>query len=66
MGRLVDVDDLATVKMLGEAHGVTAAAICNWYNRYAEFPRPVAVVSGTRLYLRSEVAQWVASYDSSE
>jgi hypothetical protein len=61
MGRMVDVDDLIdaqeVARLLGLKHRTSVAT---YQRRYPLMPRPVVDLSAsrTRLWLRSEVAEW--------
>lgn len=63
MGRKIDVDDLldanGVADLLGLAHRNTVSV---YQHRYEDMPRPVREFGDrrTKLWLRSEIEQWMA------
>lgn len=53
------MSELIGVKEVGELAGVTSAAVANWRNRHADFPRPVEEVGSGPLFSSDEVVQWL-------
>lgn len=59
MGRKVDLDDLLDAREVAELLGLASANAVNVYlGRYRDFPEPVLVRPGFRLWLRSDVEAW--------
>lgn len=60
-----DLDDVVATSDIAELCGATKPAVSNWIARYADFPRPLAVVARgtTPLYSRRAVVDW---YDRRE
>jgi predicted DNA-binding transcriptional regulator AlpA len=59
MGRKVDLDDLLDAREVAELLGLASANAVNVYlGRYTDFPEPVLVRPGFRLWLRSDVEAW--------
>lgn len=56
----VELDELMSTSAIAELAGVTMAAVSNWQARYPEFPEPVWVGAGTRLWLRPQIEAWLA------
>lgn len=52
------VDDLAAVGDLARDHGVTNGTVGNWTNRYPDFPAPITIKAGVRLYSIIQVRDW--------
>lgn len=60
MARMVDVEDLGGALEIARLTGVTRAAVYDWSTRPG-FPAPVVQIGGkTRLWLLSQVSEWVA------
>jgi predicted DNA-binding transcriptional regulator AlpA len=59
MGRKVDLDDLLDAREVAELLGLASANAVNVYvGRYRDFPEPVLVRPGFRLWLRTDVEAW--------
>jgi predicted DNA-binding transcriptional regulator AlpA len=59
VGREVDLDDLLDAREVAELLGLSSANAVNVYRgRYKDFPEPVLVRPGFRLWLRSDVEAW--------
>lgn len=52
------LDDLAGVSELADQHEVGRAAVCNWAERYPDFPAPLLTLAAGRIYSRQQVAAW--------
>lgn len=64
MGRRIDIDDLIDAAEVADLLGLTHRNTVSVYQkRYPDMPRPVLDFGGGRckLWLRSEVVQWVGS-----
>jgi len=58
--RKVYVDDLVGAVEVADRLGLSHTAnVHSWRRRHADFPQPVAIVSGTYLWLWPEVERWV-------
>jgi predicted DNA-binding transcriptional regulator AlpA len=59
VGRRVDVDALVGAPDIAERLGVAhTETVHNWIRRYADFPQPVAIVSGVRVWNWPDVRAW--------
>lgn len=59
MGRKIDADDLVGTPEIAERFGLVGyRAIHDWLRRYDDFPAPVAVVAGIRVWNWPDVEQW--------
>jgi len=62
VGRRVDVDDLVGTKEIASRLGVQRPQVVHdWRRRYSDFPRPVAEVSGVRVWAWPDVRAWAVS-----
>lgn len=59
----VRVEDLAGVREIAEMLDVTPQAVCNWRERHADFPTPLAILRMGAVFSRSQVQRW---YDRRE
>lgn len=57
MSKLVDPNDLATIKTAAEKLGVPRTNVNAW-SRGKTFPKQVADLGGVRVYLQSEIDAW--------
>jgi hypothetical protein len=56
--RMWDLNDIASVGDLAARYGVGSPTVSNWAARCADFPKPLRVTSGGKLYSIRQVAQW--------
>jgi hypothetical protein len=56
---IVDTADLTILTEIAEIAGVRPSAVCNWKNRYPDFPAPVAEIHGIELYHLPAMLDWL-------
>lgn len=58
---IVDTDDLVTTLDIARAVGMYPSAVSNWAARHEDFPKPVYQRPKCRLYLWSQVREWLTT-----
>lgn len=53
-----DLDDLASISDLARDLGVGRAAVCNWRQRYEDFPAPLITLSSGPVFSHRQVRAW--------
>lgn len=56
--RMPDRNDLVGIQEIANVTGQSPQAVCNWTVRYADFPKPVAVLKMGRIWNIRDVAEW--------
>jgi predicted DNA-binding transcriptional regulator AlpA len=51
--------DLVATGDIANMAGVTVDAVAQWVRRYPDFPVPVAVTSGGKIWQREDVEAWL-------
>lgn len=57
--RLVDLHELVGRSEIAKRSGARLQTVDTWRRRYADFPTPVGTISGTPLWLWSDVERWI-------
>lgn len=55
----LDTDDVITVSQFAKEQGVSRQAVWNWVTRYGDFPVPLLLNKGVRLYSRRQLEAWL-------
>lgn len=59
MGRKVDIDDLVGSAEIARRLGAKRHnLVSDWIRRYPDFPKPVAVIGVTKVWLWPEIQAW--------
>ena len=59
MGRMVDTDDLVGSAEIARRLGAKRYNLINdWIRRYPDFPEPVAVIAGTKIWNWPDIFIW--------
>jgi hypothetical protein len=53
-----DLNDLVGISEIAEIFGRTRGAVCNWRNRYDEFPDALIELYAGPIFSRKEVLAW--------
>lgn len=59
--RTIETKDLVGCSEIANKSGVSTAAVVNWANRYADFPRPLASLGCGPIFLWSDVKKWLTA-----
>ena len=52
------IKDATTSQTIAVIHGVDLTSVSRWTSRYEDFPAPVAILAGAKVYAVDEVDNW--------
>lgn len=56
-----ELEDVAGISQLAEEYAVSRSTMVNWTNLYPDFPTPLTVIGGRRVWSRTQVNEWVTA-----
>ncbi len=58
---MVDAENLVGTAEIAERLGISYRLVHNWLNRYEDFPEPLSIIGGLRVWDWPDIEAWVKS-----